>query len=104
MNKNTVKEKQSLDLISEETYENKIEVSYELLGLFRFFDSLSFDYKLFLNPEGLTFYVSEKDSVIDLIIYDNKYSYYACIRNKEYFADDESFDMIKDDILFKQFY
>ena len=43
MNKNTVKEKQSLDLISEETYENKIEVSYELLGLFRFFDSLSFD-------------------------------------------------------------
>lgn len=103
MNKNTVKEKHSLDIISKEMHEHKIEVSCELLDLFEFFDSLSFKYKLFLNPEGLTYYVSEKDSIIDLIIQDYKYSYYACIKNNEYFVDNISIDIIKDDILFKQF-
>lgn len=102
MSKITVKEKHSSDLISEEIHENKIEVSCELLDLFKFFDSLSFKYKLYLNPEGLTYYVSEENIVIDLIVYDYKYSYYASINGKEYFGDDLYFSDIEEDIVFKQ--
>ena len=82
---------------------NKIVFSCELLEIFDFFESLNLDYHLYLDLEGLTFYVSQDNILIDLIILDNKYFYYCKIKDKEYSVDGIDILKLKDDIIFKSF-
>lgn len=82
---------------------NKIVFSCELLEIFDFFETLNLKYDLYLDFEGLTFYVSEENVLIDLIILDNKYFYYCKLEDKEYSADDIDILKLKDDIIFKGF-
>lgn len=79
-----------------------IVVSCDLKDLFNFFDSLNVKYTLYLDPEGISFYVCEENIFVDLVVYDYKYSFIATLYGVKYDGDDLSYYTLKDNKIFKK--